>query len=397
MENKVKILYVGASGDVIETLGSNARIQFETEANALAAINYLETSPPPDAVLCDLYFSGGSGFELFDILRGNLGLKEIPFLIVSYEFREDLFRQAFEKRVDDFYVIPLPPAEALADRIAFLRSFRSRVKDIKPVAPAAGYHMPLSKRLFDILTASVALILLSPVLLLVALAIRLESKGKIYYISKRVGRMPFDFYKLRSMRVGADKELKKLAQEKNQYSSGKQSEIDFEKPCPRCLERTDGKTCSPILHIGVHTICDHWYNIQKKEIDSSKSAFIKIADDPRITRVGKFIRNTSIDELPQLINVLKGDMSIVGNRPLPLYEAEMLTVDSIAKRFLAPAGITGLWQVELRGKGGVMSEDERKRLDNEYADYFVGDRYSFWNDIKLILRTIPALFQKDTV
>jgi len=79
---------------------------------------------------------------------------------------------------------------------------------------------------------------------------------------------------------------------------------------------------------------------------------VKIVDDPRVTKVGKFIRNTSIDELPQLINVLKGDMSIVGNRPLPVYEAEMLTGDELSKRFLAPPGITGLWQVELRGKGG---------------------------------------------
>jgi lipopolysaccharide/colanic/teichoic acid biosynthesis glycosyltransferase len=124
---------------------------------------------------------------------------------------------------------------------------------------------------------------------------------------------------------------------------------------------------------------------------------VKIADDPRITKVGRFIRNTSIDELPQLINVIKGDMSIVGNRPLPVYEAELLTKDDLSKRFLAPAGITGLWQVELRGRGGDMSEDERKRLDNEYADHFIGDNYSFWYDFKLILRTIPALLQKDTV
>ena len=120
-------------------------------------------------------------------------------------------------------------------------------------------------------------------------------------------------------------------------------------------------------------------------------------DDPRITKVGKFIRNTSIDELPQLINVLKGDMSIVGNRPLPIYEAEMLTADELSKRFLAPAGITGLWQVELRGKGGNMSEEERKKLDNDYADLFINGTYTIWYDLKLILRTIPALLQKSTV
>ena len=97
------------------------------------------------------------------------------------------------------------------------------------------------------------------------------------------------------------------------------------------------------------------------------------------------------DRCTQLFNVLKGDMSIVGNRPLPLYEAEQLTSDDWGERFLAPAGITGLWQVEKRGKG-EMSEEERKALDNKYAKNF-----SFWNDIRLILKTIPALFQKENV
>ena len=85
-------------------------------------------------------------------------------------------------------------------------------------------------------------------------------------------------------------------------------------------------------------------------------------------------------------------MSIVGNRPLPLYEAELLTSDDWSARFMGPAGITGLWQVELRSKKGDMSEEERKSLDNEYSK-----NYSFWGDIKLIFRTIPAMFQKDNV
>ncbi|MCX6252601.1 MAG: sugar transferase [Bacteroidetes bacterium] len=258
--------------------------------------------------------------------------------------------------------------------------------------------MPLSKRLFDIIVASVALACLSPLLLVVIIAIRIESKGKIYYTSKRVGRKMFDFYKLRSMRIGADDELTKLAKEKNKYVVEQvRASIDFSKPCPKCELLPPGETCSPVLHIGKITICDYWYIFQKKEVALSKSTFVKISDDPRITRVGNFIRKTSIDELPQLINVLKGDMSIVGNRPLPLYEAELLTINSISKRFLAPAGITGLWQVELRGRRGFMSDEERKNLDNKYAEHFVGDNYSFWYDLNLILRTIPALFQKDTV
>jgi lipopolysaccharide/colanic/teichoic acid biosynthesis glycosyltransferase len=200
------------------------------------------------------------------------------------------------------------------------------------------------------------------------------------------------------MRTGSDELLKKLAKEKNQYNNAAtQTDINFELACPRCSKLPEGQTCSPVMYVDKHQMCDYWYTFQNKEKAKNSSTFVKIVDDPRITRVGQFIRNTSIDELPQLINVLKGDMSIVGNRPLPVYEAEQLTQDALSKRFLAPPGITGLWQVELRGKGGNMSEDERKRLDNEYADHFKGDNYSFWYDIKLILRTIPALLQKSTV
>ena len=117
----------------------------------------------------------------------------------------------------------------------------------------------------------------------------------------------------------------------------------------------------------------------------------KMSHDPRITPIGKWLRKFSLDELPQLYNVLKGDMSIVGNRPLPVYEAERLTQDQIAKRFLAPAGITGLWQVSKRG-GREMSNEERKSLDNEYARTF-----TFWGDIKILFMTFTAFMQKEDV
>ena len=401
MENLLKILYIGHSSEDINELRLHSEVSVIHKSNTLEAENYLKSGDIPDAVMSEMILSGGDGIELHQWIRDRQEYDRIAFILISYEFKEDLFKSAFTNRIDDFFVLPLPSAENIAARIRFLVEFRNKyslvsyvntdIQDIK-------YAMPVSKRLFDLLVAISALIVLSPILLLIVIAIRLESKGKVYYISKRVGRKPFDFYKLRSMRVGADSELNKLAKDKNQYvNAAKQAEIDFSKPCPVCAKLSDGKSCSPILHIGPHKICDYWYNTQKREVAKTKSAFIKIVDDPRITKVGKFIRNTSIDELPQLINVIKGDMSIVGNRPLPVYEAELLTRGLLSKRFLAPAGITGLWQVELRGKGGVMSEEERMRLDNEYADHFIGNNYSFWYDLKLILRTVPALFQKDTV
>lgn len=401
MENLLKILYIGRSLEGINDLQAHSDISVIRKSNTMEAVNYLKAGNKPDAVISEMRLSGGDGLEMHQWIRERPEFDRIAFILISYEFKEDLFKTAFENRIDDFFIVPLPPAENIVGRIKFLVQFRHKYSLVSYVSndiQDIKYEMPISKRLFDLLVAISALIVLSPILLLIVLAIRLESKGKVYYISKRVGREPFDFYKLRSMRVGADKELNKLAKDKNQYATAsQQSEIDFSKPCPVCAKLPAGKNCSPILHIGPYQICDYWYNTQKREVAKTKSAFIKISDDPRITKVGKFIRNTSIDELPQLINVIKGDMSIVGNRPLPVYEAELLTRGLMAKRFLAPAGITGLWQVELRGKGGVMSEEERMRLDNEYADHFTKGNYSFWYDLKLILRTIPALFQKDTV
>lgn len=401
MENRLHILFIGRSVDAYENLNEQEGVSVIFKTNMQEALSYLQGDSVPDAVISEMYVSGGEGLDLFRWMRERPVYNKSSFILISHEFKEELYKEAFHCKVDDYFVLPLPDGNIIVERIKFLAQHKQQQTGKEkeaPVIPEGEYQMPLSKRLFDVAAASAALIALSPVLLLTMLAIRLESKGKVYYISKRVGREPFDFYKFRSMRVGADKELNQLAKEKNQYNTESQkSGIDFSTPCPRCTKLSNGARCSSIMHVGTHQICEYWYNIQKKEIAKSKSAFIKISDDPRITKVGKFIRNTSIDELPQLINVLKGDMSIVGNRPLPVYEAELLTLGHQAKRFLAPPGITGLWQVELRGKGGVMSEEERMNLDNEYADHFINGKYSFWYDFKLILRTIPALFQKDTV
>lgn len=317
------------------------------------------------------------------------------------EHNPKLYKEAFDNEIDDYFVLGTIDSERILMRVnQLVRIYKSTitVKTV-PEQEKISYKFPLSKRLFDIFVASAVLLVLSPLLLIVILAIRLESKGKVYYIAKRVGRKQFDFYKLRSMKVGADKLLKELAKKNNQYNAVK-PKVETEKeikPCPKCNQLTQGEQCTSFKYDGQNVICEHLYLMNKEMSAKESSSFIKIVDAPRITKVGKFIRNTSIDELPQLINVLKGDMSLVGNRPLPVYEAELLTGDQLSKRFLAPAGITGLWQVELRGKGGDMSEEERMSLDNHYADHFVGNKYSLWYDIKILLRTVPALFQKSTV
>lgn len=235
------------------------------------------------------------------------------------------------------------------------------------------YHF--LKRMIDITAALTILLILSPLFLVVAILIKIESRGSIFYASKRVGRYykEFDFYKFRSMRQDADHLLKNMAFE-NQYETGE-------------------KVKTPIIQDSEMLFSDKgWVNEQAFLLEKETAqTFIKINNDPRITRIGQFIRRTSIDELPQLINVLKGDMSLVGNRPLPLYEAEQLTKDGEVARFLAPAGITGLWQVTERGKAN-MSADSRKRLDVEYAE-----KCSLWLDTWILFKTPVAALQQENV
>ncbi|PXY39193.1 sugar transferase [Flavobacterium cheongpyeongense] len=400
MNPNFNILYIGNVPAYFDNIEKKNKWSIITLENSARATNYLNTQKHPDAIICDYNLAGNNGIYFFDWIREKKEFDSIPFILLSREFNADIYKSAFKKQIDDFYVTSVTAPEDILNRIEFLCGNKNPFREkIALKAPEENYIMPLSKRVFDVFVASMVLLFASPFLLLIILAIRLESKGKVYYISKRVGRKTFDFYKLRSMRTGSDELLKKLAQEKNQYkkeqATATTNPLDI--PCPKCSELPEGESCSPLMYIETFVICDYWFNVQKREAAKNNSTFVKIVDDPRVTKVGKFIRNTSIDELPQLINVLKGDMSIVGNRPLPVYEAELLTADDISKRFLAPPGITGLWQVELRGKGGKMSEEERMRLDNEYADHFKGDNYSFWYDLKLILRTIPALLQKGSV
>lgn len=396
-QSNLQVLYVGTNIDLISELESETdKFTLNKFDNGLLANSYINTDPIIDAILCETKATGMNIFDYASMIKNKKQLLKVPLILIAFEKDDLLFKQSFKNKkiIDDFYYYPLK-INKLYSRIQSIKKYYTELASIKiPKKKTYEYKIPFLKRSFDIIVSSLALLFLSPILFLVALAIRIESKGALVYKSKRVGTgyRIFDFLKFRSMYSGADAKLKEL-KHLNQYankSETKDTKNKLDTECAACSKLPDGKYCSPLLYLEGQKICENQYFKQKKE--KGDSTFIKISNDPRVTKVGNFIRNTSIDELPQLINVLKGDMSIVGNRPLPLYEAELLTSDDWSLRFMGPAGITGLWQVELRGKKGDMSEDERKTLDNQYAN-----NYSFWGDIKLILRTIPALLQKDNV
>ena len=253
------------------------------------------------------------------------------------------------------------------------------------------FRLPMWKRTFDILFAGTAVIILSPILIGTAIAIRMESKGKVIYKSQRVGSnyQIFDFLKFRSMYTNADKRLKEL-NALNQYQI-EEVESSDEGPEIRFDDLAGTPDEEETLLISDDFVVSEQDFLKQKE-KAKNNTFVKLENDPRVTRVGRFIRKYSIDELPQLFNILKGDMSIVGNRPLPLYEAEQLTSDAYIDRFMAPAGLTGLWQVEKRGGSGKLSAEERKQLDIKYARDF-----SFWLDMKIIFKTLTAFVQKENV
>jgi len=190
------------------------------------------------------------------------------------------------------------------------------------------------KRAIDLAISFTLLLLLSPLLVAVAIAIKLTSEGPVFFRQERLGlnKRRFFIYKFRTMVPNAEKLLANL-ESKNEVSG-------------------------PVF---------------------------KIKDDPRITGIGKFLRRTSIDELPQLLNILKGEMSLVGPRPLPKRDYEGFSEDWQRRRFSVRPGITCLWQVE--GRSSIPFE-QWMRLDLQYMD-----EWSLWLDLKILARTIPAVLR----
>jgi len=340
IDKLVQMYKRGYASEGIENTKAELIRSLEREKNTL-----------PEVIICEAKFDLNEIRGLKQFLRQHPVLHSIPFILDGSGLGDkelELYRTY--ARPDEILFLQHCDEAALQDKIGFLRKVKKAQQGVAPQieenVTARSLRLGLlSKRTFDILVSSIALMLLSPLFLLIAFAIKLESSGPVFYIAKRAGRgyRIFNFFKFRTMYLGSDKRVNELTH-LNQYNANNRGPI-----------------------------------------------FFKISNDPRITKIGAFLRNTSLDELPQLINVLMGDMSLVGNRPLPLYEAVTLTTDEYAARFMAPAGITGLWQVKKRGNKD-MSVEERISMDIDYAS-----NCNFATDFWIIANTPSALLQKENV
>jgi exopolysaccharide biosynthesis polyprenyl glycosylphosphotransferase len=227
-----------------------------------------------------------------------------------------------------------------ASDIFNLKIARSRAADLDGDPHITAYSGSLDgwpilmKRALDMVVSFTLLVLLAPLFAIVALAIKIESEGPAFYRQERIGinKRRFLIYKFRTMVPNADKMLSEL-----------------------------------------------------EKLNEVSGPVFKIKNDPRRTRIGGFLRRTSIDELPQLLNVLKGDMSLVGPRPLPVRDYEGFNEDWQRRRFSMRPGITCLWQVNGRS---AISFEKWMQLDLQYMD-----EWSFWLDLKILARTVPAVLK----
>lgn len=192
------------------------------------------------------------------------------------------------------------------------------------------------KRIFDVLMSTIGLIILSPILIIIAMVIKIDSKGPIFFAHKRIGKNGkyINVYKFRSM------------------------------------------------HHNSKEIFENFTEEQRKEYNEN----FKLDNDPRVTRIGEFLRKTSLDELPQLINIIKGDMSIVG--PRPIVDEEKAKYGVYFDKFISVIpGLTGYWQANGRSD---TTYDERVQMDMYYID-----NRSLWMDIKIVFKTVIAVIKKE--
>jgi exopolysaccharide biosynthesis polyprenyl glycosylphosphotransferase len=290
----------------------------------LDVVGYVSLTPRPKNGLRSL----GRLQDLPDILAGER-VQEV--IIADPDFPQERAVELVDLCHRRGVTVQVAPStmEILLDRAEFVPGQTVPLFTLRPpVFEGIDYAL---KRSFDLVVSMMALVVLSPVLLVIAIAVKLSSRGPIIYRSTRpgIGGKPFDCFKFRTMREHAD-----------------QLQADLE------------------------------------SLNEKSGALFKIRRDPRLTAVGRFLRRYSLDELPQLVNVVRGEMSLVGPRPLPMRDFEHLE-EWHKKRYLVLPGITGLWQVSGRAE---LDFDDLVRLDFLYLE-----RWSVFLDLSILLKTIPAV------
>ncbi len=318
-----RVILVG-SGAQIDAVGQALATRSHSEVDV---IGYISLSATPNGRLTSL----GTLADLPEILATGR-IQEV--IIADPEFPEehavDLVDQCHNRGV----TVQVAPStmEILFDRAEFVPGTSVPLFRLRPLV-FEGFDFAL-KRTFDLLISLVLLVLLSPLMLVIAIAVKLSSRGPVIYRSVRpgIGGKPFNCLKFRTMREHAD-----------------QLQADLE------------------------------------SLNEKSGAIFKIRNDPRLTQVGQFLRRYSLDELPQLINVVRGQMSVVGPRPLPMRDFERLE-EWHKKRYLVLPGITGLWQVSGRSE---LDFDDLVRLDFLYVE-----QWSIFLDLAILVRTIPAVLTR---
>jgi len=311
-------------------VGSGSHI--EAVAHALKgnqhidAIGFVSLTPRPENGLKDF-----GPLETLDRRFDEHNIDEV--LIADPEFPQEEAVDLVDRCHRQGIRVRVAPStmEILMDRVEFVPGQTLPLFELKPPV-FEGIDFAL-KRTFDLVMASLILLFLAPFFGLLALLVKTTSRGPVFYRSIRpgLGEMPFACFKFRTMYEDAD---------------ARQAELE--------------------------------------ERNEAGGAIFKIRNDPRVTPVGRFLRRFSLDELPQLFNVLRGDMSLVGPRPLPERDYEHLE-DWHRKRYLVLPGMTGLWQVSGRSE---LDFDELVRLDFLYLE-----RWSVFLDLAILLRTVPAVFR----
>jgi exopolysaccharide biosynthesis polyprenyl glycosylphosphotransferase len=335
-------LHTRVTGWLLEQAGYRRRAllvgsgkHIEAVAHALAGksrtrvdlVGYISLTPRPSNGLRSL----GQLEELPDVLVRER-VQEV--IIADPDFPEERAVELVDLCHQRGVTVHVAPStmDILTERAEFVPGQTVPLFTLRPpVFEGIDYAL---KRTFDLVISIVSLILLSPILLIIAVAIRLGSRGPAIYRSVRPGMAgkPFYCFKFRTMREHAD-----------------QIQDDLE------------------------------------PLNEQSGALFKIRDDPRLTTVGRFLRRFSLDELPQLVNVVRGEMSLVGPRPLPMRDFEKLE-EWHKKRYLVLPGITGLWQVSGRAE---LDFDDLVRLDFVYLE-----RWSVFLDLSILLKTIPAVLSR---